>query len=62
MTILYIEGGNNMKTKLKCQECGNKFSKTIKAGTYEIKCPKCKSYDVDVADYYQVKYGEVKNG
>ena len=33
-----------------CQECGKVFTKQITPKTVEIKCPKCKSIDVDVAE------------
>ena len=33
---------------LKCNFCGKVFKKKIGPNTYEIKCPKCKEYDVDV--------------
>ena len=35
------------KTQMCCMECGNKFNKKIGSRTYEIKCPKCKSYDTE---------------
>jgi Zn finger protein HypA/HybF involved in hydrogenase expression len=37
------------KMKIKCNECGHLFQKNITAKTYEIKCPKCKSYDTGPA-------------
>jgi hypothetical protein len=36
--------------KLKCQECGKVFTKKIGPRTVEVKCPKCGSLDVDVAE------------
>jgi len=37
-------------TKLKCMECGKSFTKKLpKSGASEVKCPKCGSYDVDLA-------------
>jgi len=36
------------KTQFECQECGNKFKKNVGPKTYEVKCPKCKSTDVEV--------------
>ena len=35
------------KTEMECMECEHKFKKTIKKGTFEIKCPKCGSYDTE---------------
>lgn len=35
------------EVKLECQECGKKFSK--KNPTSNTKCPKCGSYDIDLA-------------
>jgi len=32
-----------------CQECGKVFTKKVGPRTYEIKCPKCKSTDIDIA-------------
>ena len=31
-----------------CQECMKKFKKNVSKGTTEIKCPKCKSTDIDL--------------
>jgi hypothetical protein len=36
-------------TNVKCNECGHTFKKIIGARTYEIKCPKCNGYDVELA-------------
>ena len=33
---------------MECMECGHKFDKRISPTTFEIKCPKCGGYDVDV--------------
>lgn len=41
-----------MKTKMRCNECEKIFLKTIKANTYEVKCPKCGGYDTEPADYF----------
>lgn len=35
--------------KMVCIECGHKFNKNIKKGTYEVKCPKCGGYDTEPA-------------
>jgi len=37
-----------MKTNLECMECGKKFKRTIGPRTYEIKCPGCGGYDIDM--------------
>jgi predicted Zn-ribbon and HTH transcriptional regulator len=37
------------KMRLQCQECGHIFKKAIGPRTFEVKCPKCKSTDVDLA-------------
>lgn len=36
-------------TKMECMECGHKFKKKLTKNTVEVKCPKCKGYDTDVA-------------
>jgi len=36
------------KVWLRCMECGNKFSRSLSKSLYNVKCPKCKSYDVEV--------------
>ena len=36
------------KTLLKCNFCGKVFYRVIKANTYEIQCPKCKEYDIEL--------------
>lgn len=33
---------------MECMECGRKFNKKIGPKTYEVKCPKCGSYDTDL--------------
>lgn len=35
-------------TQMICRECGNKFRKKIGKKTFEVKCPKCGSYDTDI--------------
>lgn len=42
-----------MKTGMVCNECGKKFSRTIKKNTYEIRCPKCRGYDTE-PDYVSI--------
>jgi len=34
-------------TQMQCMECGKKFKKKIGPKTYEVKCPKCGSYDTE---------------
>lgn len=36
------------KSRFVCLECGHHFNKTIGINTYEVKCPKCGSYDTEV--------------
>ena len=36
-----------MVTRIECIECGHKFNKKLKENTYEVKCPKCGSYDTE---------------
>lgn len=36
-------------TKMECMECGHKFKKKLGKKTAEVKCPKCKGYDTDIA-------------
>ncbi len=38
-----------MKTPMVCIECGHHFSKKITFSTVDVRCPKCKGYDTDVA-------------
>ncbi len=43
--------GTDAKTKdalMECMECGHKFKKNLSPNTFEVKCPKCGGYDVDV--------------
>lgn len=37
------------KTLMICRDCGRTFNRTIGKNTVEVKCPKCGSYDTDVA-------------
>lgn len=39
---------SKVKTPMECLECGNKFSKTIRPSTVEVKCPKCGGFDTEV--------------
>jgi len=41
--------GKSSSTPMECMECGHKFKKKIGKKTVEVKCPKCKGYDTDVA-------------
>jgi phage FluMu protein Com len=36
------------KVQLKCYECGKQFKRTLGPRTFEVKCPRCKGYDVGV--------------
>jgi len=36
-------------SQLQCIECGHKFKKKIGMRTIEVKCPKCGSYDTELA-------------
>jgi DNA-directed RNA polymerase subunit RPC12/RpoP len=36
-------------TPMECIECGKKFKKKIGRNTFEVKCPKCGSYDTEPA-------------
>lgn len=47
-----LKGVNEAKgssTPMECMECGHKFKKKLTKNTVEVKCPKCKGYDTDVA-------------
>ena len=46
----FMRGGytEDDRTTLKCMFCGHVFKRKIGPKTYEVKCPKCKEYDVDV--------------
>jgi len=37
----------NVSTSMICNECGKKFKKKIGPKTFEVKCPKCGSYDTE---------------
>jgi Zn finger protein HypA/HybF involved in hydrogenase expression len=37
------------RTPLACIECGHRFRKKLGAFTFEVKCPKCGSYDTEPA-------------
>jgi len=43
----------SQKALLQCNFCGHRFARTIGPRTYEIKCPKCKEYDVEVIGTYR---------
>lgn len=36
-------------TQMECIECGRRFKKVIGRNTFEVKCPKCGSYDTEPA-------------
>ena len=40
---------HSSSTQMECMECGHKFKKKLGKNTVEVKCPKCKGYDTDVA-------------
>jgi predicted Zn finger-like uncharacterized protein len=45
-----LEGISEAKgTPMQCMECGAKFRKKIGPKTTEVKCPKCGSYDTEIA-------------
>jgi Zn finger protein HypA/HybF involved in hydrogenase expression len=31
-----------------CCECGKRFKKAIREGTFEVRCPKCGGYDTEI--------------
>jgi DNA polymerase II large subunit len=37
------------RAELQCLECGKKFKRAVV--TFDIKCPKCGGYDIDVDAY-----------
>jgi len=37
-------------SRWKCMECGKVFNKNVGPRTFEIRCPKCGSIDVDLID------------
>jgi len=41
------EAKNSDKTQMQCIECGKRFKKKIGSKTFEVKCPKCGSYDTE---------------
>jgi predicted Zn-ribbon and HTH transcriptional regulator len=45
----YLGERTTQSTPMKCMECGHKFKKKLGRNTTEVKCPKCKGYDTDVA-------------
>ena len=46
----YLE--ETVKTQMRCNECGKEFSKAIGPKTFEVKCPKCGSYDTEPTGYF----------
>ena len=42
------ENTHGMKAEFICLECGKTFIRTLGPRTYEVKCPKCGSYDTDI--------------
>jgi len=47
----YIGEAKTSGTQMKCMECGHKFKKKLGKNTIEVKCPKCKGYDVEPTGY-----------
>lgn len=47
------------KVRMECMECGHKFNKKIGPRTAEVRCPKCKGYDTDLA-YESTGWGKPK--
>jgi DNA-directed RNA polymerase subunit RPC12/RpoP len=47
INIILGEAKKTGSTKMECMECGKKFKKKIGPRTYEVKCPKCGSYDTE---------------
>lgn len=45
----WLKEAKDEKTQMECIECGKKFKKKIGKNTYEVKCPKCGSYDTEPA-------------
>ena len=43
------EAKKSHSIEMECIECGHKFKKRITKSTIEVKCPKCKGYDTEVA-------------
>jgi DNA-directed RNA polymerase subunit RPC12/RpoP len=44
-----LEAKKSESTQLQCMECGKRFKKKIGKNTFEVKCPKCGSYDTEPA-------------
>ena len=44
-----IEEAKSASTQMECMECGRRFKKKIGPKTFEVKCPKCGSYDTEPA-------------
>ena len=36
-------------TPMVCLDCGHKFKKKLGPKTYEVRCPKCRSFDTEIA-------------
>jgi Zn finger protein HypA/HybF involved in hydrogenase expression len=41
------EKPRTVKVMIECNECGRKFIKTISLRTFEIQCPRCRSFDTE---------------
>lgn len=46
------EAKESTSSPMICRECGRKFRKKIGRDTYEVKCPKCGSYDTEPLAYF----------
>lgn len=42
------------KVQMQCLECGKLFKKAIGPKTFEVRCPKCGSYDTDLATSWPI--------
>ena len=56
-----LKGEKKMETKLKCMECGHKFTKKLIDDSFEIECPKCHGFDVDFGLSVEEQFPEFLN-
>lgn len=44
------------KVRLRCQECGRRFTKVVgpKTQYWKLHCPKCKSLDIDFLEFWRL--------
>lgn len=45
----WIDEASGGKVLMQCLDCGARFKKKLGPKTTEVKCPKCGSYDTDLA-------------